>query len=246
MEWMKIFSRQVFPWVFARFPVGDRVRWPRFGSGRALLLATAGGLAMTLWACRSPRPAPSAATLAAAARILQGRAEFAGGAVVADFVLAPIQAGAPEGVRAGAPGGGLGPGPGGPGPQGMPPGGGYGSPPAYGEDNRVAGVGLRAGTAPRQSLRLVLCNQSARDVAVNVIEVRVGAVSFAPKPERVLLAPGQNAPITGMGFGYPLTPENMDVMLTVRVTEGEETRTIRLTPTSAIRPPPEYPPVRGL
>ncbi len=161
--------------------------------------------------CAGPGAREPAAAAAAGSGCLHGRARALGGVLVLDAILrpvAPVRAGGARALPS----------------DGLPP-----KPPTPG--------GASAGLPPtRQTLGLILLNAGRGELAVEVREVRGVLGNFAPRPARVLLAPGQTCELQGMPSAYAATLVELAVAVRLRA-DGRDEEVV-LTLRAVDYPPP--------
>lgn len=96
------------------------------------------------------------------------------------------------------------------------------------------------GSIPRQTLAITFSNPGAAPVTITITELNSLLGNFAPRPERIPLAPGTSEslePVSGDAGGLL---NWLDVTLTLRQADTVETKVLHLTPTGepATLPPP--------
>lgn len=92
---------------------------------------------------------------------------------------------------------------------------------------------------PRQTLRLTLTNRGTETLNIELTELRSALGNFAPRPDRLELAPGATTeldPVSGDAGG---SLDTLEIAFSIRRGEQTSTQTIRLIPTGepAPRPP---------
>jgi hypothetical protein len=218
--------------------------------GFALCLAAS--VSLVLDGCTSPeaRRQKMMERLGPPQRALAGQAVFFAGGLEARATLGAYAAGGPgrggpdapdEGGRHGGgrmmmSGGGI-PGAGGGTPMGGgPEGGGMpGGEMPMGErdglERAPAGPGgTPMATMPRHTLQVSFHNTGQIDLPLDVLEVKSPLGNFAPRPEKLILAPGQTASLEAMHSIEGATFDAMEVVVTLRSADRRETQTLRLNP----------------
>lgn len=93
---------------------------------------------------------------------------------------------------------------------------------------------------PRLALTFTLANKSAQSIALAVADVNSLLGNFAPRPEKFVLAPGQQGSIDPMLSTFDNNFEELDVTLTIRRGDQRETQVLKLR-----RAQPPAPPTPG-
>ena len=206
------------------------------------LLAGSAALA-GLSGCASPRgprhgpPEPPQPALAA-------HADFCSGSVVAEARVTPFRRGmqnagqaqpvesSDDRGRSGLPpGGGMGPPPRGGGGSGH-----AGGPPPSDHDSEARSSGRPEGgrgfaSLPRQTLHIGFTNRSSSPVTLTVTELNSLVGNFAPRPEKLTIAPGATESLQPMSGDAGGLLNWLEVTLSVRQGATVETRTLHLVPT---------------
>jgi hypothetical protein len=174
--------------------------------------------------------------------LLHFRDRLLDGALLVDATLKSIAMPAGRGTAAPSAPDGL---PGGM-PPGMPPGGPGGMPPPGGGPPPEGFGGGRFGPPARSTLSITLHNLGNDDLAITILSIRSLLVDFAPRPERVLLAPGQRTELQGMPSSYLAALDKVAVELRLKIDGKLEKRVLPLAPATYIPPPPDPLPRRLL
>ena len=93
---------------------------------------------------------------------------------------------------------------------------------------------------PRLALTLTIANKSAQTISLAVADVNSLLGNFAPRPEKFVLAPGEQGSIDPMLSTFDNNFEELDVTLTVRRGDQRETQVLKLR-----RAQPPSPPTPG-
>lgn len=90
---------------------------------------------------------------------------------------------------------------------------------------------------PRLALTLTIANKSAQTIALAVADVNSLLGNFAPRPEKFVLAPGQQGSIDPMLSTFDNNFEDLDVTLTIRRGDQRETQVLKLRRVQPPSPP---------
>jgi hypothetical protein len=93
---------------------------------------------------------------------------------------------------------------------------------------------------PRLALTFTIANKSAQTIALAIADVNSLLGNFAPRPEKFVLAPGQQGSIDPMLSTFDNNFEELDVTLTIRRGNQRETQVLKL-----CRAQPPSPPTPG-
>ncbi len=96
----------------------------------------------------------------------------------------------------------------------------------------------------RHALTVTFRNQGDKDVDVSVLAVQSVLGNFAPRPERLLLAPTQTAALDNMFSANATSFEAVQLTVTVRSSGQTETVVVSMRATERIPPVPETSPAR--
>jgi hypothetical protein len=195
---------------------------------RILQLLGAGSISLLLAAgCTTPRAhGPAERPGAALVVAMQGDALFFDGTVRAEASVSRIA----PGRRSDAGGGGGGGHRGGGRRHG---GGDYTRPATEGDEGRS---GLPRMTGPALTLRIKLENRSAQPVEVQILDVSSELGSFAVRPERLLVAPGQSSEVDPMVSQLGVIAAEIPVTLVLRTGGKSETQVLRVRAVAPARP----------
>jgi hypothetical protein len=83
-------------------------------------------------------------------------------------------------------------------------------------------------------MRVSFTNKSAQPVVFTVVEIKSLLANFAPRPERLALAPGQSADLDEMRSAAEENYDELDVTVTVRRGTQNETKVLSLVPPAAL------------
>jgi len=81
---------------------------------------------------------------------------------------------------------------------------------------------------PRHVLRVVFTNEGKENVEFVVREVKSVLGDFAPRPERIALAPGQKAELDPMQSSLATEMETLELALTLRKGTVQEKQVLKL------------------
>lgn len=209
--------------------------------GRTVLGASLAGVFALVLAtgCLGPRRGPGRERMITPQPTLVNDATWFSGTLASHTVLAaasiPGEGGAPSGSESAAPSGrhsggsgGMGPMGGGGGPRGGG-GGGMGGPPPAMESSGGRGAPAMMGAMGRETLRISFANRSKETIELSVRDIFTPIGNFAPRPERLALAPGQSAELEPMMANGSENYETMEVTLRIKLLSGvEETQILAL------------------
>lgn len=91
---------------------------------------------------------------------------------------------------------------------------------------------------PRLALTFTIANQSAQTIALAVADVNSLLGNFAPRPEKFVLAPGQQGSIDPLLSTFDNNFDELDVTLTIRRGDRRETQVLKLRRAQPPAPPP--------
>jgi hypothetical protein len=81
---------------------------------------------------------------------------------------------------------------------------------------------------PRLALTLTVANRSAQTITLAVADVNSTLGNFAPRPEKLVLAPGQQASVDPMLSTFENNFEELDVSVTIKCENRPETQVLKL------------------
>ncbi|HUJ42301.1 MAG TPA: hypothetical protein VLW52_01715 [Opitutaceae bacterium] len=91
---------------------------------------------------------------------------------------------------------------------------------------------------PRLALTLTITNRSIHPITLAITEVNSLLGNFAPRPEQLVLAPGQQGSVDPMLSTFDNNFEELDLTLAIKCGEGLETQVLKLrrAPAAAVAP----------